>query len=488
MPRYQDINGFRAGTHGLAFKNGKLYEFSGRHVLVMRPWPLPMAWYKRRSHNWRPTRKLADKRVSAAGFFAMPEREPAKPLQPFALPNGQLVFPGFTTEEWVAKCQYQDERSRLDFIRQIPSDVRHELARYRDRCWHLLSVLARCPGALDLSQSSPALLFALASNWVFHKPAVSQPIRAVRSLVNRKQCVIQQWLGFPGTESVRRILAKIAPEALSIRGLVFLRSVINDPVCVKLLGHLPVINESALALATHYRLRAHVTPCLLRDALQQEKELDGSGRHRRPAVEIIGLMQDTVRMCEVVRWEHCPTTFHSLRGVKRLHDALVPRVNEAILLQGNALPENLPAPPFGGTDEIVPLTTVAALVREGQEQHNCVAVRASMVARGCQYLYSVRAPVRGTLSVRFNGIGWMPSEFLLACNKPVPAAIRTTTFNALFQSGRHEDPDTLGGQAQDSDAKEEAIRENGSPGRISVLQANEDYPDERDADGDVVPF
>ena len=443
MQPQQNGHSFRPGPWGLAFKNGKLYLFSDRYVVVMRSWPQPMAWWKRRSHSWRPTRKLADEVVSQARFFDVPAERPEKPPSPFAFADGQLALPGVTREEWAAKRQYRDDVARLNFVGLIPEDFRQELARYRSRRWHLLSVFARCPGALDLSQSNPALLFALASNWVFHKPAVSQPIRAVRSLVNRKQRAIQAWLGFPDSEKVRRILAKIDPEALSIRSLVFLRSVIDDPVCVKLLGHLPVINESALALATQYRLRPHVTPCLLRDALQQEKELDGSGRHRRPAVGIIELMQDTVRMCEAVRWEHCPTMFHSLKGVKRLHDALVPHVGEAFLLQGNALAENLPAPPFSGTDEIVPLTTVAALVREGQEQHNCVAVRASMVNRGYQYIYSVRAPVRGTLSVRFNGIGWMPSEFLLACNKPVPDAIRTTTFNALFQSGRPVTPDTL---------------------------------------------
>ena len=53
---------------------------------------------------------------------------------------------------------------------------------------------------------------------------------------------------------------------------------------------------------------------------------------------------------------------------------------------------------------------------------------------GCQYLYSVKAPVRATLSIHFNGICWEPGELRLACNKPVPDSVRATVFADLFQS------------------------------------------------------
>ena len=53
---------------------------------------------------------------------------------------------------------------------------------------------------------------------------------------------------------------------------------------------------------------------------------------------------------------------------------------------------------------------------------------------GCQYLYSVKAPVRATLSIHFNGIRWEPGELRLACNKPVPDSVRATVFADLFQS------------------------------------------------------
>jgi hypothetical protein len=68
---------------------------------------------------------------------------------------------------------YADEVAKSGFTALVPAEVRMELERYAERRWHLLSVMARCPGALDLSRANPALLFALANNWVFHKPAVT---------------------------------------------------------------------------------------------------------------------------------------------------------------------------------------------------------------------------------------------------------------------------------------------------------------------------
>ena len=65
---------------------------------------------------------------------------------------------------------------------------------------------------------------------------------------------------------------------------------------------------------------------------------------------------------------------------------------------------------------------------------DCVQRREAVIANGFQYLHSVKAPVRATLSIHFNGIRWEPGELRLACNKPVPDAIRAAVFADLFQS------------------------------------------------------
>ena len=109
---------------------------------------------------------------------------PEKPSCPFVLPDGQIILPGIVIpEERSARRAYSDHMARTAFVNMIPEEVRLELLRYSNRKWHLMSILARCPGAMDLSRSNPALLFALASNWAFHRPSVKQPIRAARGLV-----------------------------------------------------------------------------------------------------------------------------------------------------------------------------------------------------------------------------------------------------------------------------------------------------------------
>lgn len=437
-PALPETAPFKKGRCGFEFKDGKLYEFTSRHVLVMRPWPEPMAWYKQGRHPWRTTRKLADEVASRPFLFSGgPPRPPPRALARSA--DGSPAEIQDPLSAWYERSDEKALQALQSFVQAIPPEIRADLARYRTRRWHLLNVLARCPGAIDLSRSCPALLYALASNWVFHKPAVAKPIRAARNLVNRKQRVALEWLGFPGTEAVRRVLGKIRPEGLTLRRLIYLRAALADPECVKMLGHLPMIGETVLELATPFRLRPHVTPRLLDDVVVGEwRELSTLGTTTFPRL-VAELVHDTVGMCEAVRWVRCPTRFASLAAVERLHDALIPRMGGVFWPRRGALPKRLPAPPFAGTEAIVPLTTVEALVVEGQEQRNCCAVRAPRVAQGCQYLYSVKAPVRGTLSVHFNGIRWEPGELRLACNQPVPDSVKTAVFSVLFQSGPCED-------------------------------------------------
>ena len=57
-----------------------------------------------------------------------------------------------------------------------------------------------------------ALGFALANPWILHKPTVCQPMRSMRALLRHKQARIQDWLGFPATERVRRILKRIGSD------------------------------------------------------------------------------------------------------------------------------------------------------------------------------------------------------------------------------------------------------------------------------------
>jgi len=59
---------------GESYKNGKLYIFDSRRILVVRPWPKPMAWYKTAKKSWKPTRRYPNDLIQwkYANQFSLP--------------------------------------------------------------------------------------------------------------------------------------------------------------------------------------------------------------------------------------------------------------------------------------------------------------------------------------------------------------------------------------------------------------------------------
>jgi len=436
MKRQGHKSDFHAGRQGRAYKNGKLYEFSDKHVLVMKGWPDPRAWLKRRSHGWIHTRKWADDFLSEF-LFPSSEKAPPKPECPFVLPDGQMILPGIVVrDEWIARVEYNNFTVCAAYFDRIPEDVRQELLRYRSRRWHLLNVFARCPGAMDLSHSNPALLYALASNWAFHLPAVKKPMRAVRELVWKKQRAIQEWLGFPGTEPVRRMLAKISADALDVESLLYLRRALEQPECLKLLGHLKKLNRTAVMMASDRRVRNHVTPRLIEEVLEPGAGEIKTGDVYEMKTDNYRRLVDTVRMAELVNWEKCPRKFHSVKRIQAVHDEIAPRMEVEKLRKRYNIPDRFHEPPFKGTEHIVPLRTPEEMFQEGHMQKNCVGSHVFSVMQGKEYVYRVEQPVRATLAVVYTAGSWVPDEFQKSCNRPVDDWMRREVFGELFRTRR----------------------------------------------------
>ncbi|OVE73934.1 hypothetical protein BVX94_02345 [bacterium B17] len=420
---------FKEGRWGVACKDGKFYQFTDKHVLVMTAWPQPRAWFKRRSHNWRHTRKVADQLFSSRDFVESADA-PQKPESPFVLPDGQLALPGISYEEWIAKKEYSEYLTRVEFLSKIPEDIKVELTRYSARRWHMLNLFARCPGTMDLSKSNPALAFALASNWVFHKPAVQRPMRAARALAWKKQKEILAWLGFPATKAVRKIMAKIDPEALNIEMLLYLRDALVNPRCLKMLSHLPHLTRETVMMISNRHLTECVTPNLLEDALANEIQ----STNHEDNINAYELLVDTTRMARIVNWEKCPRSFCSLKRLKDVHDELVPKMDLNKLKASCNLPDEFAEPPFTGTDSIIPLTTPEEVCIEGHVQKNCVAAHVPYISRGQEYVYRVEKPVRATLSVVLRQGRWRLDQIYKACNEPVEPYLQAEVFKELCAS------------------------------------------------------
>lgn len=160
-----------------------------------------------------------------------------------------------------------------------------------------------------LVASNPALAYALASNWLFHKPAVKKPMRAARG---KKQRDIQRWLGFPPTGAARKALRKVVPSAIEITRLLFLRDGLNNPTAARLIAHVPHINEGVIRLVAGPLLLPPVSASFLEEIACDEGCFSSAAT--------LYTLSDTIRMYELAYPAFQPRSSEHLSEV---HDDLI---------------------------------------------------------------------------------------------------------------------------------------------------------------------
>ena len=463
---------FKTGKPGFGCKDGKLYRFEKKSVLVLAPWPNPQAWFKSHRKGWHSSRKRADKVFSGALYpkeniesgleyfdgkdvprLKIWEGDPNRPdpaeIEQYEINIGHRPhLPQDLVRQRAGVLEQREELARkkemalyvrhlqAPYFNAIPDDVRNELLRYWNRRWHLLCLFARCPGALDLSRSNPALCYALASSWVFRKPAVRLPMRAARSLIVKKQKHILGWLGFPATETARRIMAKLEPRVLEIKFMLRFRRVFENAELVKWLSHLERINFSVAEMVTTRRYLPFVTPRLLWEASQEEEI---AGQRNRSASRMLA---DTLSLSVRAPAAFCPDRFSSLRQLEAVHDNLS-RLEERQwqrerLTRQNEPQPSFPYPPYAGTENIQPILTADELHAEGREMGHCVGIYDEQVARGHCFIYRVTSPVRATMEIFLSARHrWSPGQLSQARNIPVPRNVAIQLFGELFASGKY---------------------------------------------------
>lgn len=401
---------------------GKLYVYTFDRIDVLQAWP-PMAWTKsRKNANWR------HYRPESIPAFRIDVQERMAHLKYPVEPNGQMLLtlrPFFERRVW-------REMNWLKWQALMPKTARIQAGQFTSRRWHILSLLARCGGpAYDLGQSNPALLFALASNWAFHSPAVQRPMRSARELLHKgkSQRDILIWLGFPGTESMRKIMAKIEPAAVSIPRLLELRECMLDQDKAKLLRHLPRINAAVIHVVKHYADRSFTTHEFL-EAIShcREDEFD-------PAVA--NVIHDICKIHK--RLKKAPPRLKNMnsRRLMEIRAVLDEQAERARILRSV---DHFPAPPISGTEIIEPITSPRDLVTEGQQQNNCVATYMNKVLRKKVYVYRVHWPERCTLAITHSMNHWTLSELRLARNRPVSQGTAHFVTHWFEQSTGYESP------------------------------------------------
>jgi hypothetical protein len=440
------LNPPHAIRFGTVFRNQKLYHFSSEGIMVLSQWPDMRAWRRTpKGRQWtqiRPHLRLSRfedswtceiyRRESKIRSYALgghirdlllrdPDHEElALDMRP-ELREELITDPvdrqpmespshlAFTEPLWVTAL-------KAEYLNPIPQDVLASVAPFSSRHWHLLNLVSRCPGALDLLRSTPALGFALASLWAFRRPAPRQPLRSARALLSKRQPAIASWLGFPSDRSALRVLRKVSPAECTIPNLLHLRDLLT--VQPKPLRHMRVLSTASI----------HIMACAAGRYVLSDVYLCELGACPQPywLETEQSLIRDVLWMRETLG-ETGILMIHSHAHLQRRHDRLVERMGRMDLKLLD--PEPFPEPPFPGiiTSDLnlELLKTPAELIIEGRAQLNCVGAYAKRICRGGLYIYRVLAPERATLAIARNSKGtWRISELKAPANAEVMDSTR----------------------------------------------------------------
>jgi len=280
------------------------------------------------------------------------------------------------------------------FRETIPAPLVTAVERMASHQWAMLVLLHDQPRSMDLCRTNPVLAYCMANNEEFK----AKPIAAARTQAvwysHRKQRVILEWLGFPGTEAMARLIRRIPPESASPSMLRRLQNAIaHDRTITGLLAHLPTLNAGILHLVTQPRASEILTRRLLKEVAEDPAEL---------AMPQAGdVLSDALAMLHDMEPGRALRRFAAVRQITEFHDAIMTEHQAHLRQQRDQMVARyqFPAPPVPGTPDIVPLTSAAQLRAEGETQRNCVGSYTEQVMSRRCYIYRVLAPERATLEI-----------------------------------------------------------------------------------------
>ena len=251
--------------------------------------------------------------------------------------------------------------------------------------------------AADLIHSNPSLAVCLAHAATWDTLRAGGP--CVGELLTLKRRQICEALGFPGTESVVRILSKIAPKACNIALLMRMRRRFGNPHLVKILSHIKRIGDAEMRLIANWEPTPHVS---LRIFLELAA---------KPKPEFFRLLTDTELMMEQSERSFPP--LRSVMDVWRLHGRLVETARK-----GSGRKPFSSSPDSRNRNH--PTHLEFKRTPGGRPtQNNCVSSYAEDVMLCLAYIYRVLEPERATVSIVPSDDGWELGEIAGAHNSPV---------------------------------------------------------------------
>lgn len=447
-----------------SFKDDKIIILEEEVTLVAGVWPNPMAWYKTPGRPWRQTWKWANRLI-------VPNIIP-----PYSINKaGKGGFPAVPLEaispdaDWVGWFTQRQNALRA-YARTFPEEVLSLALRYSNGQWHMLCFMAGGLGAIYLVRSNPALAYCLVNHKLFEQGASgSNSMLEAQSWDHEKQHDILKRLGFPCTEAARKIMRKVIPVDVSIRGMRILRKAMTNARIVRALNRLPQINKPVLLMVNDPASLYSITHAAFKELSRQDnpyiavtlhgiRELEGALNLKRKTLfstlqairayesRLSGLgvklaifpldeecESDTTRMERLLNLEP-HKMFDSIEEIEGYHNHLIASLRR-VRFEESGVPNVFPDSPYVGTDTIIPINTLDELLKEEETMHMRVTDRAHRIAEGMEYVYRVFAPVRGTLSIEKDDMGiWKYSNMLRRRSFDVDAHIASAVFRLLTNS------------------------------------------------------
>ena len=281
------------------------------------------------------------------------------------------------------------------YLASVPPDCRTHLRAYRDAHLTLLRLLRESAGR-ELAAAAPNLLWLIAG-------ALGErglPVTTYPALLAHRRADLLSWvLRRPASGRHARILERILPTRRDAHTRARVLRLLARPAVLEIVGRSTAITseclDAALALAQHVNLSA------VAEGLRSHDPWSGHGVVRLAAdTRALGLALGIRDAARVVARLRRP------RDVQRIHQRWVDRANQRDVastledLAARAGTRTFPPAPIEGTEEVVHLGTIDALIAEGHDMHHCASAYAAACFEGSSILFKVLAPERATLELR----------------------------------------------------------------------------------------
>ncbi len=279
----------------------------------------------------------------------------------------------------------------------------------------LAALIDLYPEIRDLASTNPPLAVALANAKSWDTFGLVRGDRQfLGRLLRQRRRRICGALGYPASERVVRILAKVAPEACRVKWLAAIRSALRNPSILSILSHLPTIGAAELHLAAILGDAPPVSLALFVDLAWHHTRADEVkwGRLLRQTAIVLGMHQGESERFRSVQ--------HVVRCYYRQWGKLAKVEGFNPMNSNSTIPEfSFPPAPFPGRDEIQPIDSTSMLVEEARTMNHCVFSYLERVGEGDSYLYRVMNPERATLLIVCRGTRWHLEELAGIANRKV---------------------------------------------------------------------